>query len=94
MSAMVCKNFKLKQYVQVKAAEIVPSEDFAFGHTLRFPRAVVHIREDKDRCHTISRKYLTAPGIAQQSNGSLRKHNHEGVRRCRKIPAKHYKVRP
>jgi len=34
--------------MEVRAAEIIPSDDFEFGHTLRFPRAAVPIREDKD----------------------------------------------
>lgn len=34
--------------MEVRAAEIIPSDDFEFGHTLRFPRAVRPIREDKD----------------------------------------------
>lgn len=34
--------------MEVRAAEVVPSEEYEFGHTLRFPRAVVPIREDKD----------------------------------------------
>ena len=34
--------------MEVRAAEIIPSEEFEFGHTLRFPRAAVPIREDKD----------------------------------------------
>lgn len=34
--------------MEVRAAEIIPSEDYEIGHTLRFPRAVVPIREDKD----------------------------------------------
>mmetsp|Transcript_55269 Transcript_55269/g.103840 ORF Transcript_55269/g.103840 Transcript_55269/m.103840 type:complete len:885 (-) Transcript_55269:112-2766(-) len=34
--------------MEVRAAEIIPSEDYELGHTLRFPRAVVPIREDKD----------------------------------------------
>jgi len=34
--------------MEVRAAEIIPSEDYEFGHTLRFPRAAVPIREDKD----------------------------------------------
>mmetsp|Transcript_1371 Transcript_1371/g.3683 ORF Transcript_1371/g.3683 Transcript_1371/m.3683 type:complete len:863 (+) Transcript_1371:71-2659(+) len=45
--------------MEVKAAEIVPSEDFAFGHTLRFPRAVVHIREDKDWSDACTEKDLS-----------------------------------
>merc|ERR1719215_2009682 len=36
--------------MEVRAAEIVPSEEYALGHTLRFPRAVTHIRDDKDWC--------------------------------------------
>jgi len=36
--------------MEIRAAEIVPSDDYEFGHTLRFPRAVVPIREDKDWC--------------------------------------------
>merc|ERR1719265_3005589 len=34
--------------MEVRAAEIIPSDDYELGHTLRFPRAVVPIREDKD----------------------------------------------
>lgn len=34
--------------MEVRAAEIIPGEDWEFGHTLRFPRAAVPIREDKD----------------------------------------------
>ncbi|CAJ1327834.1 unnamed protein product [Effrenium voratum] len=34
--------------MEVRAAEIVPSEEYEFGHTLRFPRAVKPIREDKE----------------------------------------------
>jgi hypothetical protein len=34
--------------MEIRAAEIIPSDDFEFGHTLRFPRAVKPIREDKD----------------------------------------------
>ena len=33
--------------MEVRAAEIVPSEEYDFGHTLRFPRAVKAFREDK-----------------------------------------------
>eukprot|EP00933_Yihiella_yeosuensis_P043101 TRINITY_DN3783_c0_g1_i1.p1 TRINITY_DN3783_c0_g1~~TRINITY_DN3783_c0_g1_i1.p1 ORF type:complete len:498 (+),score=101.24 TRINITY_DN3783_c0_g1_i1:168-1496(+) len=34
--------------MEVRAAELVPSEEYEFGHTLRFPRCVTPIREDKD----------------------------------------------
>lgn len=34
--------------MEIRAAEIIPSDEFEFGHTLRFPRAAVPIREDKD----------------------------------------------
>jgi DNA ligase-4 len=34
--------------MEIRAAEIIPSDEFELGHTLRFPRAVVPIREDKD----------------------------------------------
>lgn len=34
--------------MEIRAAEIIPSDEFEFGHTLRFPRAVKPIREDKD----------------------------------------------
>ncbi|CAE7799158.1 lig4, partial [Symbiodinium sp. CCMP2456] len=33
--------------MEVRAAEIVPTEEYEFGHTLRFPRAVKPMREDK-----------------------------------------------
>ncbi|OLQ05168.1 DNA ligase 4 [Symbiodinium microadriaticum] len=34
--------------MEVRAAEIVPTEEYEFGHTLRFPRAVKPMREDKE----------------------------------------------
>lgn len=34
--------------MEIRAAEIIPSDDYEFGHTLRFPRAVQAIRADKD----------------------------------------------
>jgi len=34
--------------MEVRAAEIVPSEEYEFGHTLRFPRAVKPFRDDKE----------------------------------------------
>lgn len=34
--------------MEVRAAEIVPSEEYEFGHTLRFPRAVKAFRDDKE----------------------------------------------
>jgi len=36
--------------MEVRAAELVPSDEYSFGHTLRFPRAVTAIRTDKDWC--------------------------------------------
>lgn len=36
--------------MEVKAAEIIPSDDYELGHTLRFPRAVTPVRADKDWC--------------------------------------------
>lgn len=48
--------------MEVRAAEFVPSEEYSFGHTLRFPRAVVPIRTDKDWCDAATeadlREYL------------------------------------
>ncbi|CAE8619787.1 unnamed protein product [Polarella glacialis] len=34
--------------MEVRAAELLPTEEYEFSHTLRFPRAVTPIREDKD----------------------------------------------
>merc|ERR1711862_688085 len=44
--------------MEVKAAEIITSDDFEMGHTLRFPRAVVPIREDKDWCDACTENHL------------------------------------
>lgn len=44
--------------MEVRAAEIVPSTEYEFGHTLRFPRAVVPIREDKDWSDACTEKEL------------------------------------
>eukprot|EP00930_Biecheleria_cincta_P097611 TRINITY_DN89314_c0_g1_i1.p1 TRINITY_DN89314_c0_g1~~TRINITY_DN89314_c0_g1_i1.p1 ORF type:complete len:637 (-),score=87.30 TRINITY_DN89314_c0_g1_i1:27-1688(-) len=56
--------------MEVKAAELVPSEEYEFGHTLRFPRAVKPIREDKDWCDACTESDLKE-FLADGARGAL-----------------------
>lgn len=62
--------------MEIRAAEIIPSDDYEFGHTLRFPRAVVAMRTDKDWNDACTQaeltEFLAAGGRGQLSSRRVR----------------------